>query len=92
VSGAAGQAADPVEQRIEAALAPGRFVSDRACFRSSAILRPSSARSPARRRLAEVLRGVDLRFTGVRPDPLGVVLTRAGLLALALLRRGGRGR
>jgi hypothetical protein len=31
VSGAAGQAADPVEQRIEAALAPGRFVSDRAC-------------------------------------------------------------
>ena len=31
---------------------------------------------------------VDLRFTGARPDPLGVVLT----LALALLRRGGRGR
>jgi hypothetical protein len=35
---------------------------------------------------------VDLRFTGARPDPLGVVLTLAGLLALALLRRGGRGR
>lgn len=32
MSGAAGQAADPVEQRIEAALAPGRFVADRACF------------------------------------------------------------
>ncbi len=32
MSGAAGQAADPVEQRIEAALAPGRFVFDRACF------------------------------------------------------------
>jgi hypothetical protein len=32
------------------------------------------------------------RFTGARPDPLGVVLTLAGLLALALLRRGGRGR
>jgi hypothetical protein len=31
VSGAAGRAADPVERRIEAALAPGRFVSDRAC-------------------------------------------------------------
>jgi hypothetical protein len=35
---------------------------------------------------------VDLRFTGARPNPLGVVLTLAGLLALALLRRGGRGR
>ena len=35
---------------------------------------------------------VDLRFTGARPDPLGVVLMLAGLLALALLRRGGRGR
>ena len=35
---------------------------------------------------------VDLRLTGVRPDPLGVVLTLAGLLALALLRRGGRAR
>jgi transposase len=34
---------------------------------------------------------VDLRFTGARPNPLGVVLTLAGLLALALLRRGGRG-
>jgi uncharacterized membrane protein YfhO len=34
---------------------------------------------------------VDLRFTGARPDPLGVVLTLAGLLGLALLRRGGRG-
>jgi hypothetical protein len=34
---------------------------------------------------------VDLRSTaGARPDPLGVVLTLAGLLALALLRRGGR--
>jgi hypothetical protein len=32
VSGSAGQAADLVEQRIEAALAPGRFVSDGACF------------------------------------------------------------
>ncbi len=31
MSGSAGQAADPVERRIEAALAPGRFVSDRAC-------------------------------------------------------------
>jgi hypothetical protein len=35
---------------------------------------------------------VDLRFTDARPNPLGVVLTLAGLLALALLRRGGRGR
>ena len=35
---------------------------------------------------------VDLRFTGARPDPLGIVLTLAGLLALALLRRGDRGR
>jgi uncharacterized membrane protein YfhO len=35
---------------------------------------------------------VDLRFTGARPDPLGVALTLAGLLALALFRRGGRGR
>jgi hypothetical protein len=33
-----------------------------------------------------------MRFTGARPDLLGVVLTLAGLLALALLRRGGRGR
>ena len=33
-----------------------------------------------------------LRFTGARPDPLGVVLTLAGLLALALFRGGGPGR
>jgi uncharacterized membrane protein YfhO len=35
---------------------------------------------------------VDLRFTSARPHPLGVVLRLAGLLALALLRRAGRGR
>jgi len=32
------------------------------------------------------------RFTSARPNPLGVVLTLTGRLALALLRRGGRGR
>jgi hypothetical protein len=44
------------------------------------------------RLLEPTLDTIDLRFTVGRPDPPRVVLTLAGLLALALLRRGGRGR
>jgi hypothetical protein len=44
------------------------------------------------RLLEPTLDTIDLRFTVACPDPLRVVLTLVGLLALALLRRGGRGR
>jgi hypothetical protein len=44
------------------------------------------------RLLEPTLDTIDLRFTVGRPDPLRVVLPLVGLLALALLRRGGRGR